>query len=166
MPEWRLKVAKGLIPLPFTELRNRTKTETDLIQQLYDSKSNVVSSYLALDKFNRIVSSSGTDNEINAFRVADQYFPRVDDQGAPIPGGNDGHNDAFRHAFYSAMLTKEFGVGFSAAFGTAHEGLPGNEADREARGKRLSSTAMVNWCSVTRKRLVTPVERMMLPSMV
>jgi LysM repeat protein len=132
LPEWRLKVAKGLIPLPFTELRNRTKTETDLIQQLYDSKSNVVSSYLALDKFNRIVSSSGTDNEINAFRVADQYFPRVDDQGAPIPGGNDGHNDAFRHAFYSAMLTKEFGVGFSAAFGTAHEGLPGNEADREA----------------------------------
>jgi hypothetical protein len=131
LPVWRLK-ALGVIPLPFTELRERTKTETDLIQQLYDSKSNIVDAYFAMDKFNSIVSSTGTDNEVNAYRVADQYFPRVDDKGLPVAGVNDGHNDAFRHAFYNAMLTKEFGVEFAAAFATAHEALPGNEADREA----------------------------------
>jgi hypothetical protein len=131
LPVWRLK-ALGVIPLPFTELRGRTKTETDLIQQLYDSKTNILDAYVTLDKFNNIVSGTGTDKELNAYRVADQYFPRVDDKGLPVAGVNDGHNDAFRHAFYNAMLTKEFGVEFAAAFATAHEAIPGNEADREA----------------------------------
>jgi hypothetical protein len=135
LPEWNLEAftipfTDVGVSLPFTKLNNITKTEGDLIQQLYDSKG-IMGPY-ALYKFDNILSNSGTDTEVNAYRVADQYFPRVDDQGRPIPGVNDGHNDAFRHAFYNAMLTKEFGEEFAAAFGTAHEGLPGNPADREA----------------------------------
>ncbi|MFN3495913.1 MAG: DUF6973 domain-containing protein [Hydrogenophaga sp.] len=46
--------------------------------------------------------------------------------------GNDGHRDAFRHSYWSARLTQEYGADWARAFTTAHEGLPGNTADREA----------------------------------
>jgi hypothetical protein len=46
--------------------------------------------------------------------------------------GNDGHRDAFRHAYWSARLTQEYGTDWARAFTTAHEGLPGNVANREA----------------------------------
>lgn len=45
---------------------------------------------------------------------------------------NDGHRDAFRHAYWNALLTKEFGVEWTQQFTTAHEGRPDNPADREA----------------------------------
>jgi hypothetical protein len=107
-----------------------TKTESKLIQELFDR--NGIRGIVALKTFNEIVNPSGTDQSINAYRVADRYFPRKDDSGNLIRGGEDGHNNAFCHAFFNAMLTKEFGVGFAASFATAHEGLPGNPADREA----------------------------------
>ncbi len=45
---------------------------------------------------------------------------------------NDGHRDAFRHAYWNALMTKSFGAQFTENFTTAHEGVPGNPADREA----------------------------------
>ena len=45
---------------------------------------------------------------------------------------NDGHNDAFRHAFWNARLTSEFGSEWTAQFATAHEARPGNPGMREA----------------------------------
>ncbi|WP_063046897.1 WXG100 family type VII secretion target [Nocardia pseudovaccinii] len=36
-------------------------------------------------------------------------------------GVGDGHADAFRHAYWNAMLTKEFGEDWTKAFTTAHE---------------------------------------------
>ncbi|MEE4379300.1 MAG: LysM peptidoglycan-binding domain-containing protein [Candidatus Competibacteraceae bacterium] len=45
---------------------------------------------------------------------------------------NDGQRDAFRHAYWNAMMTDRMGVEFTEAFTTAHEGAPGNPADREA----------------------------------
>ncbi|WP_294252605.1 hypothetical protein [uncultured Sphingomonas sp.] len=45
---------------------------------------------------------------------------------------NDGHTDAFRHAYWNARLTAEFGENWTKQFTTAHEGLPGNGAVREA----------------------------------
>ncbi|WP_157103763.1 DUF6973 domain-containing protein [Nocardia harenae] len=40
----------------------------------------------------------------------------------PRKGGiGDGHADAFRHAYWNAMLTKEFGAEWTEAFTTAHE---------------------------------------------
>lgn len=60
---------------------------------------------------------------------------------------NDGHRDAFRHAYWNALLTKEFGVRWTQQFTTAHEGLPGNPSTREAMdlsnnevGRRIAST--------------------------
>lgn len=45
---------------------------------------------------------------------------------------NDGQRDAFRHAYWNALMTKRLGSEFTEAFTTAHEGAPGNPADREA----------------------------------
>jgi len=46
--------------------------------------------------------------------------------------GNDGHRDAFRHAFWNALLTRHFGAEWTRAFTTAHEGSSRNNADRLA----------------------------------
>ena len=74
---------------------------------------------------------------VSASMRADTRFPSVTADIArgidiSVPGKEDGHNDAFRHAYMSAMLTNEYGVGFADAFGTAHEGVPGNSAHKEA----------------------------------
>jgi hypothetical protein len=63
-----------------------------------------------------------------AFAVADDRFPPV----GPNGGRNDNHNDAFRHAYWNALLTQRFGEQWAKDYATAHEQIPGNEADREA----------------------------------
>ena len=46
--------------------------------------------------------------------------------------GNDGHRDAFRHAYWNALQTRQFGAEWTEQFATAHEGRPDNPMDREA----------------------------------
>ncbi len=52
--------------------------------------------------------------------------------GKTLRETNDGHEDAFRHAYWNALLVKEFGPDFARKFATAHEGRPGNPGTREA----------------------------------
>lgn len=47
-------------------------------------------------------------------------------------GQDDGHGDAFRHAYWNALMTREFGADWTKQYATAHEGLGGNPANREA----------------------------------
>ncbi|MEO9328556.1 DUF6973 domain-containing protein [Gordonia aurantiaca] len=44
----------------------------------------------------------------------------------------DGHGDAFRHAYWNALMTERFGEEWTERFTNAHEGLGGNPAHREA----------------------------------
>ncbi len=67
-----------------------------------------------------------------AFAVADQQIPIVTPDGLPNGDRNNDHNDAFRHAYWNARLTQEFGEDWTRRFATAHESAPGNEAPREA----------------------------------
>jgi hypothetical protein len=46
--------------------------------------------------------------------------------------GNDSHLDAFRHAYWNALMVKEFGAEWAEDYATAHEQLPGNPGPREA----------------------------------
>lgn len=64
------------------------------------------------------------DLQNSAFDAADERFPNQ--------GAEDGHNDAFRHAYWNAMMVQKYGADWATRFGTAHERLPGNPADREA----------------------------------
>ncbi|WP_124713038.1 DUF6973 domain-containing protein [Mycolicibacterium nivoides] len=44
----------------------------------------------------------------------------------------DNHTDAFRHAYWNALMTQRFGEAWTRDFATAHERLPGNPATAEA----------------------------------
>ncbi|MFV0385642.1 DUF6973 domain-containing protein [Paracoccus sp. (in: a-proteobacteria)] len=66
-----------------------------------------------------------------AGQTAHKFYPPEDSEGNPVHGVGDGHNDAFRHAYWNALMTKNFGEEFAAAYGTTHEGIPGNPADSE-----------------------------------
>lgn len=46
--------------------------------------------------------------------------------------GNDDHNDAFRHAYWNALMVREYGAEWAEKFATAHEAVPGNPPEREA----------------------------------
>ncbi|ASN21791.1 DUF6973 domain-containing protein [Arthrobacter sp. YN] len=70
--------------------------------------------------------------EMNAFKgIHDDAFSTADDR-FPSDDRNDDQNDAFRHAYWNALMVKEFGADWAEDYATAHEQLPGNPAPREA----------------------------------
>lgn len=60
----------------------------------------------------------------DAFEQADTRFESAD--------RNDDQNDAFRHAYWNALMVKEYGAEWAEDYATAHEQLPGNPGPREA----------------------------------
>lgn len=94
----------------FTEPRQVTRTEAGL-----------------LDSLSLLNQLDFRDIHDDAFAESEDRYP-----GTTPRAGNDGHQDAFRHAYWNARLVREFGAEFARKFATAHEGLPGNPADREA----------------------------------
>ena len=119
--------AFGAIDIPFTDRYavKVTKTEGALLDELTFSRG-----LMGLRDFSAIKD--------RAFSEAETRFP---DTAVPadIPAGkarewqgNDGHRDAFRHAYWNALLAHDYGNDWARSFATAHEGLPGNPATREA----------------------------------
>lgn len=117
--------AFGAVDVPFTNSVKMTRTEGEMLDQLTLRKG--ISGLLDF-----------RDQAKQAFAEADRRYP---DQ--PLPAGmseregrswqgNDGHRDAFRHAYWSAGMASAQGADWAKAFTTAHEGLPGNYANREA----------------------------------
>ena len=122
---WSPKLG-GLIPIPFADSRELTTTEGKLLDSLTFSRG-----LLGLSDFRSIAQ--------DAFAVSTAQFPDPATVPSYVPAdrvaewkGNDGHRDAFRHCYWNARLTKEFGIGWTQQFTTAHEALPGNTASREA----------------------------------
>ena len=114
------------INIPFITGRRMTQTEADLLNDLGNHRG--IAGLIAFKN----ISSNDINDPGHAYRAANEYFPRIDATDNPIPGGEDGHNDAFRHAFWNVLMTKHFGEDFATAFATAHEGRPDNVAGREA----------------------------------
>ena len=119
--------ALGAVEVPFTEgyAVEITQTEGALLDRLTRDRG-----LLGLRDFQGHMR--------DAFSQAEARYPNN-----PLPSGipaelerawqgNDGHRDAFRHTYWSARLTQEYGADWARAFTTAHEGRPGNEANREA----------------------------------
>lgn len=115
----------GAVDIPFTDGRQMTRTEGELLDRLTRDRG-----LLGLSDFRDIAR--------DAFAQGEARYPNN-----PVPSnvpadragewqGNDGHRDAFRHAYWSARLAQEYGPDWARAFTTAHEGLPGNFANREA----------------------------------
>jgi hypothetical protein len=105
----------------FTEQRVITKTEARM-----------------LDDLGLFGQSDFKDLKDSAYAQASQRFPS--------DGQEDGHGDAFRHAYWNALMVRKYGPDWARQFATAHERLPGNPADREAMdlfnnevGRRIAS---------------------------
>lgn len=119
--------AFGAVDVPFTEELevSVTKTEGRLLDEMTFDRG-----MLGLNTFHSIYK--------DAFSRAEAQYPTnplpagVPEAKAREWQGNDGHRDAFRHTFWSARLAQEYGADWARAFTTAHEGLPGNPANREA----------------------------------
>ncbi|WP_375404389.1 DUF6973 domain-containing protein [uncultured Sphingomonas sp.] len=134
---WSAKLF-GAIPMGGTGgSRELTATEGKLLDQLTLDRGVV-----GLQRFKTIAG--------DAFSVADRRVPpsasmppevrrTLDDKPADVRATaieqwprNDGHNDAFRHAFWNARLTAEFGENWTKQFATAHEGSNIGNSTREA----------------------------------
>jgi hypothetical protein len=120
--------AFGLIPIPFAPSRVLTVTEGRLLDNLTRDRG-----LAGLSEF--------SDIKDDAFAVSEREYPTPTSFPAHAPTErrarnawvqNNGHRDAFRHCYWNAILTKEFGETWTQQFATAHEALPGNEAAREA----------------------------------
>lgn len=74
------------------------------------------------------------DQLVDFEKIKNQAFDDADKVYDPekYGGQNDNHNDAYRHALWSARLAQRFGPDWAYAYTTAHEGIPNNEAVREA----------------------------------
>jgi hypothetical protein len=126
MEEWSPK-AWGKIPIPFADSRMLTVTEGELLDELSWGRGLV-----GLDDFRSIAR--------DAFARSEKEYPAPSSVPSWVPAarnkewiGNDGHRDAFRHCYWNARLTKEFGIKWTQQFTTAHEATPGNTAaSREA----------------------------------
>lgn len=80
----------------------------------------------------------------NATETADRLYPAPFEHRDEFPAGeagdtkfrswaaNDGHQDAFRHAYWNALMTNRLGEPFARDFATAHEGMSTNPEYREA----------------------------------
>lgn len=124
MIDYRPRLA-GAVDLPFTASREITRTEGALLDGLTRREG-----LAGLVNFARI---GDTALETAVARYPDQPVPSdipVRRQGEWQ--GNDGHRDAFRHAYWNALMAQEYGPGWTSVFATAHEAAPGNEANREA----------------------------------
>jgi hypothetical protein len=123
--EWTPK-AYGLFPIPFAPKRELTKTEGRLLDNLSRDRG-----LAGLRQF--------SDINDQAFSVSEARYPDPVATPPDIPASererwrtNDGHRDAFRHAYWNARLTKTFGEEWTAQFTTAHEAYPNNNPTREA----------------------------------
>jgi len=63
--------------------------------------------------------------------IKDTAFAAANDRFTP-GDKNDNHNDAFRHAYWNALMTKKYGTEWTEKYATAHEARPGNPPEREA----------------------------------
>lgn len=137
MVQWQPR-ALGIIPL--TGARELTSTEARMLDGLQSNRG-----VLGLQEFAGIRDDAmATAN--NRFAITGPIPAAVERQIQAAPEGDrqalrdtwrgsDGHNDAFRHAYWSARLTQAYGADWARQFTTAHEAVPGsinNSAVREA----------------------------------
>lgn len=127
MTSWRPKFG-GWVTIPFSSSYKVTETEGDLLDNLSRDRGLV-----GMSDFEDIKDQAFDVSEARYANPAN-FPPAAGSTGKEQVRWmqNDGHRDAFRHAYWNALLTKNFGETWTREFTNAHEGVPGNKADREA----------------------------------
>ena len=101
-----------------------TETEDKLIKKLWVQKG-----LIAVNKMRTMAN--------DAFSVSEDYFPLPANYGSLSEAErqyiqNDGHIDAFRHAYWNALMVRQFGKEWTESYAVAHEKVIGNPPLREA----------------------------------
>ncbi|RSM75890.1 hypothetical protein DMH04_37690 [Kibdelosporangium aridum] len=74
------------------------------------------------------IGLAGTKDAYDIYKTAVHDAENVFDR----QGLTDGHSDAFRHAYWNAMLANRFGPEWTEQYTTAHERVGTNSAEAEA----------------------------------
>jgi hypothetical protein len=127
MVDWSPKVW-GAVPVPFMDSTRLTATEGRLLDNLSRDRGIV-----GMNTFKDIRDQAFSVSEAR-YATPTSYpgYVGTSRQERSMWVQNDGQRDAFRHAYWNALLTREFGAQWTQQFATAHEAAPGNPADREA----------------------------------
>jgi hypothetical protein len=121
----------GLTPEEILEKYQVSDAETTEWPSGWDPLRFVVDQREVTEKEAEMLNGLGP-LEMNAFKdIHDDAFNAADER-FPSPDQNDDQNDAFRHAYWNALMVKEYGAEWAEDYATAHEQLPGNPAPREA----------------------------------
>jgi hypothetical protein len=131
---WSPKLG-GLIPIPFAPSATLTKTEGKLLDGL-----TVDMGLMGLSEFKAIKEK--------AFSVSEAQYPAPSTfpaQAPPAGAGrntwinNDGHRDAFRHCYWNALLTKNFGEKWARQFANNEVGRGIASANKSANDKEIAN---------------------------
>lgn len=99
-------------------------SDWDPLRLVVDQKTVTEKEAELLNGLGPLELDSFKDIHDDAFEQADARFDSAD--------RNDDQNDAFRHAYWNALMVKEYGAEWAEDYATAHEQLPGNPGPREA----------------------------------
>jgi len=85
---------------------------------------------MKLGRLSRIMEFVALKSE--AVETARKAYKGDFDPSNPSQAKDSGYADAFRHAYWNAMMTKKFGAEWTKEYATRHESIGGNSPAREA----------------------------------
>lgn len=95
--------------------------------EVTQSEAQALDNLNTAEQFDWAVMTRNTMHDaVAAFKKPDNYA------GGNLKWENDGHVDAYRHALWSARMTKRFGSEWTKEYTTSHEMTHGNPVQREA----------------------------------
>jgi hypothetical protein len=97
-----------------------------LMRQILGERTVTATEADMLDDLGLTGLSGFKDIHDDAFDVADERFPGEGDR-------NDDHNDAFRHAYWNALMAREYGADWAERYGTARHTSPSQATNPNAR---------------------------------
>lgn len=80
----------------------------------------------------RMLNDLGLVAQKDFLDIRNEAYGEPDDRYDVAKGAEDGHQDAMPHAYWNALMVRRFGLDWAERFGTAHERIAGNPADKEA----------------------------------
>lgn len=122
---------------PLIKMGNRTAALAEANASLYSDKSRTLFNPLGLDWLNGMKHIAISDA---ASAAAKDSFGGTGQDGKANGGTGDNHRDAFRHAYWNALMSREFGGHNAAAVGAGHERRPdepGATPEHEARAEAM-----------------------------
>lgn len=116
----------GKVDIPFAGPHSITKGEAEMLDQLTFERG-----LLGLSNFSSIRDEAFNESRERYVGRATPPPEMTQEEGVSWIF-NDGHRDAFRHAYWNALMTREYGEEWANKFASLHEGVPGSQYAREA----------------------------------